>query len=130
MDAWSALFIFASSVSLAGLVSSCMGEPTGRVVRERETLKKGIRRSLSDLDFGITRLEGIAEDAGEEASDEIREEIGRLEGMKTELTGAEKKLGDAPEEEWNRVRDETLGALVQARRFLRHEGPGPVMQNA
>jgi hypothetical protein len=130
MDAWSALFIFASSVSLAGLVSSCTGEPTGRVVRERETLKKGIQRSLSDLDFEITRLKGSAADAGEEEIDDIWEEIGRLEEMKTGLIGAEKKLGDTSQEEWNRVRDETLGALDQARRFLRHEGPGPVTQHA
>jgi hypothetical protein len=129
MDAWGALFILASSVSLAGLVSSCTGEPTGRVIRERETLRKGIQRSLSDLNFEIMRLEERAADTDEYDGDKIRAEIGRLDLMKADLIKAGKRLRDTPQEEWNRVRDETLGTLDEARRYLRNEAPAPVMRH-
>jgi len=129
MDAWSALFIFASSVSLAGFVSSCTGEPTGRVIRERETIRKGIQKSLSDLNDEIGRLEESAADADGEQSNQQWEEIGRLEDFKAGLIEAEKSIRDTPQSEWNRIRDEALRTLDAARRYLRNEGPAPVIQH-
>ena len=129
MDAWSALIIFASSVSIAGFITSCAGEPSGRVIRERETLRKGIQRSLADLENEIKRLEESAAGADEEESDAIWEEIGRVDELKADLIDAERKLKDPRQEEWNSVRDETLGTLDAARRYLRNEGPGPVVRH-
>jgi hypothetical protein len=121
--AWTALFIFASSVSLFGLVTSFAVYRRSRALGERETVKRGIERSLSDLDDKIWKLEIDTIDAEEARSTEIWEVIGRLNAMKSDLIGAKQKLIDATQEEWGRTRDEILGSLDQTRRYLRTEGP-------
>jgi len=129
MDAWSALFIVASSVSLAGLLTSCAGHPSGRVIREREIVQKGVEKTLSELNDEIVRLEEAAAHAGADGRQEIWEEIGRLDDMKADLLMKGEQLRDIPQEEWNHIRDETLESLSEARRFLRKEGPGPALHH-
>lgn len=127
MDAWSALFILASSVSPAGLLASFAGQPVGRLIREREILENGILRSLSDLHDAIVRLEATAAQTGAEGRAAI-EEIGCLAGMKEDLLDREKQLKNIPQEDWNRVRDETLQSLQRARGYLRKRGAGPALR--
>ena len=127
MDAWSALLILASSVSPAGLLASFAGQPVGRVIREREILEKGIQRSLSDLKSAIIRLEETTAQTGAEGRAAF-EAISRLAGMKADLLEKEKQLKNIPEEDWNRVRDETLRSLHLARGYLRKRGAGPALR--
>jgi hypothetical protein len=120
---WTAIFIIASSVSLGGLVTSFAFHRRGRALGEREMLKRGIERSLSDLDDKIWKIEIDTLGAGEGQSAEIRETLGRMNAMKSDLIGAEQKIVGATQEEWGRIRDEILGSLDQARRYPGNEGP-------
>lgn len=123
MGTWTGLFLIASSFSLVGLVTSIAVHGRSRMLGERETVKRGIERSLSDLDETIWKLEMDTIDAEESRSMEIREALGRLHAMKSDLIVAKQKIIDATQEEWGRIRDEILGSLDQARRYLRTESP-------
>jgi len=123
MDAWSALLILASSFSPAGVFASFAGQLVWRVIREREILEKGIQRSLSDLSTDLLRLEETAAQTGAEGRAAI-EEIDRLAGMKADLLEREKELKNIPQQDWNRVRDETLQCLDLTRGYLRKRGAG------
>jgi hypothetical protein len=124
MDAWSTLLILASSVSPAGLLASFRSQPVGRLIREREILEKGIQRSLSDLNYELVRRKAATAQTAAAERAALHEEIKRLTGMKADLLERVTQIRNIPQEEWNRVRDETLERLHRARGSVRARGAG------
>ena len=122
--------MFASSVSLAGFVASFIGKPAGGLVREREIIRKGIQKSLSELDDEIWQLNIAALDAEKAEEDRLRKRIEPLVELRIGLTRAERELADHSHEEWPRVRDETLGTLDEARRYFNNERQEPLTRRA
>lgn len=86
-------------------------------------LKRGIERSLSVLDDIMWKLEIDTLNAEEARSLEIREALGRLTTIKSDLTGAKQKIIEATQDEWGNIRDEILVALDQTRRYLGTDSP-------
>ena len=130
MDTWSGMFILAGSISVVGNIANLFARPMSGANRERETIKKGIQRSLSDLDDETWRLEVASLDAVGSRRKKIRDAIGRLDGIKADLARAEKELPDIPVEEWVGVRDELLDRLDAARQFLRNDRSGAALRDA
>jgi hypothetical protein len=130
MDTSSAVFMFASSVSLAGFVTSFIGKPGGGLIREREVIRKGIQKSLSELDDEIWQLNIAALDAENGEEEKLMKKMERLVDLRVGLTRAEKEFAEHAQEEWARVRDETLGTLDEARRYFLNEHPEPVTRRA
>lgn len=121
MDTWSGMFVLAGSISVAGIIAFFFARPEGSAKGERETIKKGIQRSLSDLDAEVWRLEVASLDAVGAQKKKIRDTIVRLDGMKADLARAEREIPEIPAEEWGGVRDGLLDRLGAARQFLNND---------
>jgi len=130
MNIWSGMFILAGSVSVVGIVTFFFARPSGGTNRERDKLKKGIQRFLSDLDDEVWRLEVSALDAAGAQKKKIREAISRLDGIKADLAQAEKELLEIPMEEWARVREELVKRLDAAREFLKNDRTAAALRDA
>ena len=124
MDAWSGLFLVASSVSLQSVLSLWTRQPEGRVIREREKLRLAIGGCLAAVDSELVRLEDAARNTGTEGKRHILEVIGSLVAAEEILLAQGKKLRGISQEEWNTTRDETLETLERTRCFLLKNNPG------